>query len=104
MQWRSSARGRVVEDPADDGELVRRGRVRGAEEDHLLVVEFGPCPHDGERLDRLRGRAQERHEPGIARRQLDAAVAHRDRVDDVARLDDRPARDLDDDRVHGARA
>ena len=41
---------------------------------------------------------------GIARRQLDAAVAHRDRVDDVARLDDRPARDLDDDRVHGARA
>ena len=86
----------VREDPADDCELLGRRAVRGADERELLVVEVWTRPRDGKRLDRLRGRAEVREKPRVARGELDAPVADGDRVHDMSRLDDVAARYLDD--------
>ena len=97
-------RGRVGEDATDDGELLGRRPMRGAQERDLLVVELGPRPDDRERLERLRRRAEQRDELGVAGGELDPAVAHGDGVDDVPRLDDVAAHHLDEERLHGAGA
>ena len=93
-------RGRVGEDASHDGDLLGSPEMGRAEEDDLLVVEVGPRAHHGQRLDRLRRRAQERDEPRIAGRQLDPPVADGHRVDDVTGLDHPVASRLDDDRLH----
>ena len=97
-------RRRVGEDPAHDRELGGRGEMRGAEEHDLLVVEVRPRPHHGERLDRLRGRPEERDLVRVAGGELDAAVTNRDGVHHVPGLDHLASRHLDDDRLHGAGA
>ena len=63
--------------------------MRRAEERHLLVVEVGRARTTGSAWI---GFADERRhvEPRIARRELDASVAHGDGMDDVASLDDVP--------------
>ena len=76
----------------------------GTEKGDLLVVEVGPRAHHGQRLDRLRGRAEERDQAGIAGGELHPPVADGDRVHDVAGLDDTAAGRLDDDRLHGRAA
>ena len=92
------------EHPADDRELLGRRAVGGAGERDLLVVEVRPRPDDGQRLQRLRRRAEVRDQPGVAGSELDPAVADGDGVDDVPRLDDVSARHLDDEWLHGAAA
>ena len=92
------------EDPANHGELLRRRSVRGADERHLPVVEVRSGTDDGQRLERLRRRAQVCEKPRVARRERDPAVADGDGVNDVPRLDDVSARHLDDKGLHGAAA
>ena len=78
--------------------------MRRAEERDLLVVEVGPRPHHGKRLQRLRGRPEERDQPRVAGGELDPAVTDGDRVHHVQGLDHLASRHLDDDRLHGAGA
>ena len=78
--------------------------MRGTQEHDLLVVELGPRPHDGKRLQRLCGRPKERDQTGVTGRELDPAFTNRDRVHRMAGLDHLASRDLDDDRLHGAGA
>ena len=92
------------EHPADDRELLGRRAVGGAGERDLLVVEIRAASDDGQRLQGLRGGAQVDDEPGVARGELDPAVADGDGVDDVPRFDDVSARHLDDEWLHGAAA
>ena len=91
-------RGRVGEDAANDSELLRGRPVRGAEERDLLVVEIGQRPDDGQRLERLRRRAEERDELRVASSELDLPATHRDRMDEVPGLDEVATCHLDDDR------
>ena len=67
--------------------------------DDLLVVEVGPRTHDGKRLQRLRGRPEERDQARVAGGELDPTVPDRHRVHDVQRLDHLASRHLDDDRL-----
>ena len=97
-------RRRHREQAPDNGELLRRGAVRGAEQGDLLVVEVRPGAYDGQCLQRLRRRAQVRDQPRLAGSELDPAVADGDGVNNVPRLDDVSARHLDDEWLHGAAA
>ena len=97
-------RRRRRENAPDDGQLLESRAVGSAEQRDLTVVEVGPGADDGERLERLRRRAQIRDVPGVAGRELDPAAADGDGVDHMPRLDDLAPRDLDDDRLHGAGA
>ena len=76
-------RRRDSEDAPDGGDLLGRREMRGARERDQLVVQLRARADDRERLERLRGRAEEGDELGVAGDELDPAIAHDDRVDDV---------------------
>ena len=89
-------RRRLREQAADGGELLGRGEVRRRGDRDLLAGQVVAGPHERQRLERLRGGAEDRRpELGIARLLDDGAVAHGDRVHDVRRLDDLAAADDD---------
>src|SRR6266850_1174333 len=76
--------------------LPRLARVRGARERQLLARETEPLRrtvrHERERLERLRRRAPERHELGVARPRDEAAGRiHDGDVDLMNRFDPTPA-------------
>jgi hypothetical protein len=86
-------RGRTGEERAHGVELRGLRAVRGAGDRALAVVEVVAGTSERERLERLGGRA---HADGARRRsggEEDGAVAHRDEVDEVLRLDRLPALD-----------
>src|SRR5439155_340981 len=62
----------------------RRGRDR-----EVALLQVVARAREGQGLERLRRGAHERDEAGLPGRRHDAPVLHRDRMDDVHRLDDR---------------
>ena len=92
-------RGNLGEKRANGGELFRVSEVSGAGNRDLAVGELGVGPHEHERLDRLRRRAQEGQDLRVASLRHDLPVAHRDGVNRVNCLDDAAAGHFDLDRV-----
>jgi hypothetical protein len=74
--------------------------VRGARDREVAVVQIVARARKRQRLDRLRRGAHEAGERRVPGLGDDRAVAHRDRVHAVLRLDDAVAAHLDDDRLH----
>src|SRR5439155_17860096 len=76
------------EQPVDRRELVRVRVVRGAGDCDQVVVELGPGAHERQRLQRLRGGAEEGDEARVTSRREDPTVPDGDGVDAVSGLDD----------------
>src|SRR5207245_1417965 len=81
-------RGSRREQPVDRRELVRVRVVRGAGDCDQAVVELGPGAHERQRLQRLRGGAEEGDEARVTSRREDPTVPDGDGVDAVSGLDD----------------
>ena len=96
----SSVGRRLREQAPHGGELLGGGEVRGGGDRDLLRRQVVARAHERQRLERLRRRAEERDEAGIARLLDHLAVAHHDRMHDVDRLDDAAPPDDHLDRVH----
>ena len=94
---------RLREQPADDLELLRAGKMRRAGDRDLAVFEIGPRADEREHLDRLRGRPEEDDLPRITGLGNDLAVPDGDGMDGVRRLDDAPSHHLDLDRIRHSR-
>ena len=110
-----SARGRVADEPALELVLGRRrlreqrahglerlrpGEVRRGGDREVAVVEIVARARERQRLERLRRRAHEGDERRVAGRRHDGAVAHRDGVHAVDRLDQAAAAHDYADRAH----
>ena len=93
-------RARLRQETLDRRELIRAMQMRGARDRDLGVVEVGSRADDRQRLDRLRGASEERHERGVSPRSDDLTICSRDGVDAVSRLDDLTPALLHHDRVH----
>jgi hypothetical protein len=87
-------RRRLREQASDSLDLLRFGAVRSRCDRDVLVVEVVPGANEGQRLKRLRRRAQRRQKGRVTRLGDDRAVPNRDRVHDVHGFNERPA-------VHG---
>ena len=94
------SRGRLVEQAADRGELLRRGEVRGGGDRDLLVGEVVPGAHERQRLEGLGRGAEVRDEAGVARLGQDSTVLNGDRMDVMARLLHVAAADDHRERIH----
>ena len=92
-------RGRFREQRPDRVELFGPREVRGAGDRDLAIVQIGSGSYERERLERLRGRPQERDKTRIAGFGDDPPVAHRDGVHRVDRLDHAASGHLDLDRA-----
>ena len=71
------------EERPDRGEMLRRSVVRGARDRQLLVRQIRLLERERQRLERLRGGAQERDELRIAGGAHQRAVTHGGHVDVV---------------------
>jgi DNA-binding transcriptional ArsR family regulator len=76
--------------------------MRGRGDRDLLLREVVPRPHERQRLQGFRRRAQVRDEGSLPGLGDERPVAHSDAVDEVARLDHTAPARLDGDRFHGA--
>ena len=94
--------GSLREQAAHRGELLRRGEVRRGGDRDLLRRQIVPRPHERQRLERLRGRTQERDAVRIAGLLDDRAILDDDRVHGVRRFDDGASPNDHLDRVHCA--
>ena len=91
---------RLCQQAPHRGKLLGGGEVRRGSDRDLLGRQVVARANQRQRLERLRSRAEIRDAAGIARLLDHLAVAHRDRVHDVDRLDDVAPPDDHLDRVH----